>query len=126
LTTKIHAAVTGEAQPLRFELSGGECHDMTEAKTLLTDLSPEYVIADKGYDSDDLRDQIRKQGAKPVIPSRQGMRKRRHDKERYKHRNVVERFFNRVKHFRRVATRYEKTAVNYLGFLCLASLMTLF
>lgn len=45
--------------------------------------------------------------------------------ERYKHRNVVERFFNRVNHFRRVATRYEKTAVNYMGFLSLASLMTL-
>jgi transposase len=125
LTTKIHAAVTGNAQPLRFRLSGGEAHDMTEANTLLTDLSPEYVIADKGYDSDDLRNQIRRQGAKPVIPSRKGTRRRRYDKERYKHRNVVERFFNRVKHFRRVATRYEKTAINYLGFLCFASLATL-
>ena len=125
MTTKIHAAVTGTAQPLRFQLSGGECHDMTQAETLLADLSPEYVIADKGYDSDQLRDQIRRQGAKPVIPSRQGTRRRRHDKERYKHRNVVERFFNRVKHFRRVATRYEKTSIHYLGFLCLASLMTL-
>lgn len=125
MTTKIHAAVTGTAQPLRFELSGGQCHDMTRAETLLTDLSPDYVIADKGYDSDGLRDQIRRQGAKPVIPSRQGMRTRRYDKDRYKHRNVVERFFSRVKHFRRIATRYEKTAVNYLGFLCLASAMTL-
>ena len=98
---------------------------MTEAETLLTDLSPEYVIADKAYDSDDLRDQIRRQGAKPVIPSRAGTRQRRYDKERYKHRNVVERFFNRVKHFRRIATRYEKTVINYLGFLSLASFMTL-
>lgn len=98
---------------------------MAEAEALLTDLSPNYVIADKGYDSDDLRKQIRRQGAKPVIPSRKGLRQRRYDKERYKHRNVVERFFNRVKHFRRVATRYEKTMINYLGFLSLASLMTL-
>lgn len=98
---------------------------MTEAEALLTDLSPQYVIADKGYDSDDLRDQIRRQGAKPVIPARTGTRRRRYDKERYKHRNVVERFFNRVKHFRRVATRYEKTMINYLGFLSLASFMTL-
>ncbi|MBX3436805.1 MAG: transposase [Planctomycetaceae bacterium] len=73
---------------------------MTEAEPLLTDLSPDDVFADdKGYDSDDLRDQIRRQGAKPVIPSRQGMRQRRYDKERYIHRNVVERFFNRVNIF---------------------------
>ena len=94
---------------------------MNEAETLIADLSPQYVVADKGYDSDPFREQIRRQGAKPVIPSRQGHRRRRHDRTRYKLRNVVERFFNRIKHYRRVATRYDKTDRNYFGFVCLAS-----
>src|SRR5262245_56643899 len=123
-STKIHAAVSGGSQPIRFSLTGGQHHDMTEAETLLKDLSPQYVIADKAYDSDPLRQQIREQGAKPVIPSRRGCRKRRHDRARYKLRNVLERFFNRVKHYRRVATRYDKTDSNFFGFLYLASLTT--
>jgi transposase len=115
--------VNGHGQPVRFSLTGGEHHDMTEAETLLKDLSPEYVIGDKGYDSDPLRKQIRRQGATPVIPARKGTRRRRYDRIKYKLRNVVERFFNRIKHYRRVATRYEKTDPNFLGFLCLASLL---
>ena len=96
---------------------------MVEAGTLLKNLSLQYVVADKGYDSDSLRQQIRRQGGKPVIPARTGIRRRRYDRTRYRLRNVIERFFNRVKHYRRVATRYEKTDRNYLGFVCLASLM---
>ena len=115
--------MNGHGQPVRFSLTGGERHDMVEAETLLKNLSPDYVIADKGYDSDSLRETIRRQGAKPVIPARQGTRRRRYDRTKYKLRNVIERFFNRVKHFRRVATRYEKTDPNFLGFLCLATLM---
>ena len=120
----MHAAVNGRGQPVRFSLTGGERHDMVEAETLLEDLSPEYVIGDKAYDSDPLRQQIRRRGGKPVIPGRKGIRQRRYDRKKYKLRNVVERFFNRVKHYRRVATRYEKTDLNYFGFLCLASLLT--
>jgi transposase len=97
---------------------------MVEAETLLEDLSPKYVIGDKGYDSDPLRKRIRRLGAKPIIPARKGIRRRRYDRTRYRLRNVVERFFNRAKHYRRVATRYEKTDPNYLGFLCVASLLT--
>jgi len=96
---------------------------MTEAEHLISGLSPQYVIADKGYDSDPLRDQIRSLGARPVIPSRRGSRRRSCPLERYKHRNVVERFMNRVKHFRRVATRYDKTDASYFGWVCLASLI---
>ena len=114
-----------DGQPVRFSLTGGERHDMIEAAALLEDLSPQYVVADKAYDSDPLRQQIRRQGAKPVIPARKGTRRRRYDRTRYKLRNVVERFFNRVKHFRRVATRYEKTDPNYLGFVSVAALMTI-
>ena len=87
---------------------------------------PDVAIlhGDKGYDSDPLRKNIRRLGAKPIIPARKGIRRRRYDRTKYKLRNVVERFFNRVKHYRRVATRYEKTDPNYLGFLCVASLLT--
>jgi len=116
--------VNGHGRPVRFSLTGGERHDMVEAETLLENLSPEYVIGDKGYDSDPLRAKIRRCGAKPVIPARKGIRRRRYNRKKYKLRNIVERFFNRIKHYRRVATRYEKTDSNYLGFLCLASLLT--
>jgi transposase len=116
--------VNGDGRPVRFALTGGECHDVVQAETLLENLSPRNVIADKGYDSDPLRNTIRQRGATPVIPARRGTRRRRYDRTKYKLRNVVERFINRIKHYRRVATRYEKTDPNYLGFLCLASLMT--
>ena len=96
---------------------------MTEAEHLIHGLRPQYVIADKGYDSDPLRDQIRALGAKPAIPSRHGHRRRRCPKERYKRRNIIERFINRIKHFRRVATRYDKTDRAYYGWLCLASIL---
>lgn len=116
--------MNADGQSIRLSLTGGERHDMVEAESLLEDLSPDYVIGDKGYDSDSLRRTIRKRGGKPVIPSRRGIRRRRYDKQKYKIRNVVERFFGRVKHFRRVATRYDKTDPNYFGFVCLAALVT--
>ncbi|GAB4134255.1 hypothetical protein JCM17478_29550 [Thermopirellula anaerolimosa] len=116
--------MNGHGRPVRFAPTGGEHHDVTQAEPWVQGLSPEYVIGDKGYDSDLLRDQIRRQGAKPVIPALKEIRRRRYDRIKYKLRNVVERFFNRIKHYRRVATRYEKTAPNRLGFLCQASLLT--
>ena len=124
-STKIHVAVDGEGRPVKLHLTEGERHDVTCAEVLLEDLEPEFVIGDKGYDSDALRDTIRAIGAKPVIPSRRTHRKRRHDRQRYKLRNVVERFINRIKHCRRVATRYEKLAANFMGFVQLASALTL-
>jgi transposase len=124
-STKIHVAVNGDGQPIKLHLTGGERHDVTCAEILLADLEPENVIGDKGYDSDPLRKRIRSKGAKPVIPSRANCRKRRYDREKYKLRNVVERYINRIKHYRRVATRYEKLAVTFLGFVQFASILTL-
>ena len=98
---------------------------MTCGEILLEGLEPEFVIGDKGYDSDPLREKIRSLGAKPVIPSRRTCRTRRHDRQRYKLRNVVERFINRIKNCRRVATRYDKLAVTFLGFVQFASIITL-
>lgn len=114
--------MNADGRPVRLRLSAGQRHDMDQAEQLLDGLAPGHVVADKGYDSDPLRQTIRRSGAKPVIPARKGIRRRRYDRARYRLRNRVERFFNRVKHHRRVATRYEKTDRNYLGFLCLASL----
>jgi transposase len=98
---------------------------VTCAEVLLDSLEPDYVIADKGYDSNTVRKRIRKAGAKPVIPSRRNHRVRRHDRKKYRLRNVVERCINRLKHCRRVATGYEKLAVTFKGFVKFASLMTL-
>lgn len=118
--------MNGQGKPVRFRLTGGQCHDVVQAETLLQDLSPKYVIGDKAYDSDELRKTIRRKRAKPVIPARKGTRRRRYDRTKYKLRNVVERFFNSIKHYRRAATRYEKTDTNYLGFVTLAALATSF
>jgi transposase len=124
-STEIHVAVNGEGQPVKLHLTEGERHDVTCAEILLEGLEPEHVIADKGYDSDPLREKIRSASAKPVIPSRRNCRTRGYNRQRYKLRNVVERFTNRLKHCRRVATRYDKLAATFLDFVQLASIVTL-
>jgi transposase len=124
-STKIHVAVSGEGQPVKLHLTEGERHDVTCAEILLEGLEAKHVIADKRYDSDPLRQEIRSGGAKPVIPSRRNCRNRRHDHQLYKLRNVVERFINRLKHCRRVPTRYDKLAATFLGFVQFASIITL-
>jgi transposase len=112
--------VNGEGRPVRLRLTAGQRHDMDQAESLVEGLAPDDVVADKAYDSDPLRATIRRHGGKPVIPSRKGRRRRRHDRTRYKLRNRVKRFFNRLKHCRRVDTRYDKVDANYEEFLCLA------
>ena len=95
----------------------GQDHDITQASNLLADHSPRYVIADKGYDSNDLITEIRSHNSIPVIPARAGRTvTRRLLRGLYRQRNVIERFVNRIKHYRRVATRYDKTARNFLAF----------
>lgn len=111
-------------RPLRFILTAGQVHDSKQAKALLHDTQAVYVIADKGYDSDDIVEFIQELGAIPVIPSK-GNRKfpRHYNKQLYKERNLIERCINKLKQFRRIATRYEKTLVNYMGLLYLAAAM---
>ena len=114
--------VDGLGQPTKIYLSPGQDHDVTKAPDLIRDSKAEKVMADKAYDSDALIDQIKAQGATPVIPPRANrIEPRAYDKEEYKKRNVVERFINLLKQCRRVATRYEKTARNFLGFVMFAS-----
>ena len=122
MTTKIHVAVDTRGQPVELRLGPGQEADVTRGEELLASHEPEFVIADKGYDSDKLVEAIARHGAKAVIPPRSNRNtQRRYSKRRYKQRNLVERFINRLKHYRRIATRYEKTARNYLTFVNLAA-----
>jgi transposase len=105
-------------------VTGGERHDAAEAEGLLAGLRPRRVIADKAYDADRIREAVRAAGAEPVIPPRRHRRKPApYDRVAYKLRNAVERFVGRLKQCRRIATRYEKTARNFLGFVQLACLL---
>lgn len=123
-TTKLHAAVSGEFLPLRFTLTPGQRHDITQAPVLIAGSSCEYVIADAAYDSDAFRTEIVAQGAEAVIrPRKSRLEDIPYDKDLYKLRNVIERFFHRLKQYRRVATRYDKYAVRYLGFVYVAAIL---
>jgi transposase len=107
-------------------LTPGQAADVTQAETLLEEVPIEVVIADKGYDSQKLVDTIEARGGEAVIPSRKtSAQPREYDRERYKDRNLGERFWNKMKHYRRVASRYEKTARNFLAFVHVASIMLL-
>ena len=124
--TKIHIATDGLGNPVRFSLTAGQVGDLTQAESLLEGLAPGAVIADKGYDSDKFVAKVGSIGAEVVIPPL-GCRKvlREYDEHIYKERNKVERFIGLIKQFRRVATRYEKTARNFLAFVHVASIMVL-
>jgi transposase len=97
---------------------------MAPACDLIDGVAAENVIADKAYDADRLYDIVIAQGGDPVVPPRRH-RKRQHayDRHLYKERNRVENFFKRIKHYRRIATRYDKLAETFMGFVVLASIM---
>jgi len=122
LSTKIHAATDALGNPVRFILTGGERNDITQIEALLDGLQAGHVLADKGYDAQRAITAIKLAGAIPVIPRRKTTAQwRRFDAVLYKERNLIERFFNKIKHFRRIATRYDKLARNYAGFLSLVA-----
>ena len=111
---------------MEFILTGGQAHDISQGEALLGSHDPKAVIADKGYDGDAFVVKIKAGGAEAVIPPKANRKvKREHDKHLYKERNLAERFINRIKQHRRVATRYEKTARNFLGFVHVAAIMVL-
>ena len=121
-TTKIHAKVDSLGLPLAFELTSGEIHDMKMVPKLLSG-DCEYLLADRGYDSDELRTTLREKGIIPVIPGKKNRIKHlEYDKVIYKERNKVERFFNRIKQFRRISSRYDKSACMYKGSLTFVSI----
>ncbi len=116
MTTKIHAGVDALGNPIRILLTGGQVADVTQGAALLAGIPTE-----KGYDSDTLVETIEKQGARANIPPRSNRNhKREVDWHHYKARHLVECFFNRLKQFRRIATRYDKLACRFNAFLHLA------
>ena len=110
-------------RPFALLLTPGNVADVTAAPELLACMGRAmYVLGDKGYDADPLRRAFRQAGAVPIIPGRSGRKRAiRHDRERYKSRHLVENAFCRLKHFRRVATRYDKLAANALSGVALAT-----
>ncbi len=108
--------------PVRIILTAGQAHDLNAAPALLEGLSCRHVVADRGYDSHAFLDLIRASGAKACIPTpRDRIIQRSVPMRLYRQRNRVERYFCKVKHFRRVATRFDKLARNYLASVMLAS-----
>ena len=122
-TTKIHLAVDSYGLPIVFEITGGEVHDSKAASVLIEQL-PESaaVVADKGYDSQAIREQIQARGSTPVIPRKKNSTIGNHDLDRplYKLWHLVENAFARLKHFRAVATRYDKLKRNFASMVALA------
>ena len=122
LSTKVHAATEALGNPVRFILTSGERNDITQIEGLLDGLKASHVLADKGYDGQRAMDAVAATGAKPVIPRRTTTAQwRTFDAIIYKDRNLIERFFSKIKHFRCIATRYDKLARNYAEFLNLVA-----
>ena len=123
-STKIHLRTNAKGDPLTFDLAGGEAHEVKgyDALMELHDIIPDRLLGDKGYDSDDIRNDLADRGIEPVIPPRSNRKTPiEYDREAYKRRNLIERCVNRLKQFRLIATRYEKTARAYLSMLCIAA-----
>jgi transposase len=125
-TCKIHALVDGLGNPLRFRLTGGQRHDITQAHALIEGIANAAVLGDKGYDAQHFIDRIEQQNCTPVIPSRSNRKNpRNYDEELYKERNLVERFFRKLKNYRRIFSRFDKKAANYLAFITFAATLIL-
>lgn len=117
-------AVRGLGCPVRFHLTAGQRGDAPQALTLIEDMAAKVVMADTAYDSDQIRKAIAEKGALAVIPNNPS-RAQKHplDQHLYAQRHLVECCFSRLKQFRRVATRFEKTARNYLAVVTLAAII---
>jgi transposase len=123
LTTKIHAVVDANGNPITLKLTEGQAHDGRSAADLLDTVQVgQILLADRGYDSDALRKKMAERGAwaniKPM-PNRVNVPS--FSPWLYRYRNLVERFFSKLKHFRAIATRFEKHDANYLGLVKLAA-----
>ena len=124
LTTKIHALVDANGLPVVLKLSPGQAHDGTSAADMLDTIGPgQILLADRAYDSDGLRNSLAERGAwANVKPMPRRVNVPAFSQFLYRYRNLVERFFNKIKHFRAVATRFEKHDANYLAVVKLAAI----
>lgn len=117
-TSKIHAIVDALGNLLRFSITPGQTHDITQASKLLDGFTDAAVIADKGYDSDELRNTLKQNNCSSVIPPRKTRKNQYpYDKHLYKERHLIEGFFSKLKEFRRLATRYDKSARSFGSFI---------
>jgi transposase len=127
LNTKIHAAVDIEGNPAALILGPGQEADVSKAEDIVECMQGDFemMIGDKGYDSDPLREWLSAQGIDSCIPPRSNrVNPAQYSKAIYKKRHLVENFFERLKRFRRVATRYDKLSETFFGFVCLAAAIT--
>jgi transposase len=127
LTTKIHATCDALGNPTGFTLTPGQAHDLAGADILLQQIEADIIIADKGYDADErVLEPIAGAGKIAVIAPKQNRKiQREYDKELYKARHLIENFFARIKQYRAIATRYDKTDENFLAAIYAAATITL-
>jgi transposase len=136
VTTKVHVRCEGYGKPVTVTLTGGQVHDSQQAIALISQgairrigrgrprLRPAKLAGDKAYSSRSIRLALRQRRISPVIPTRDNERRQPgFDREAYRRRNIVERLINRLKNFRRIATRYEKRAANYLAMIHIAAIL---
>lgn len=117
-STKIHVTVDGLGYPLRLHLTAGQRHDSIKAHDLTVDLGFDYLIADRSYGAQDFVDARLASDITVVIPPRKNARQpREYDAWRYRERHLIECFIGKIKHFRRIFSRFDKLAKRYLGFL---------
>lgn len=126
MTTKIHAAGIDENRSVALHLSAGNAGDAPAFDPLYDSLDSENVLEtiamDKGYDSDHIRQRLQLDGIEPVVPPKANrLCQYPYDLERYKRRNTIERFFNKLKQFRRIATRYDKLKATFFAAVCLTA-----
>jgi transposase len=125
-TTKLHVAADAHGNPIDFEITGGQVHDAKVADKVLDKVAAaEHIIADKGYDSETIREQAKSRGMNPIIPRKSNSKKPNleFDAHLYKLRHLVENLFARLKHYRSIATRFEKLARNFKAIAYLACTM---
>lgn len=126
MTTKIHVIVDALGNPVTLSLTPGQASDLGQAQPLLQDVDPQAFLADKAYDADALIQALEARQITPVIPPKANrIVQRQCDFALYRERNLVERFFNKLKHFRAIATRYDKLARNFLAAVQLAAAIIL-
>ena len=121
--TKIHALADAKGRLIAILLTGGQAHDYPVAKRLIRRVKPpKHMLGDMAYDGDELREELDEHGTKPVIPNRSNRKQPfSFNKRIYKLRWRIESAFNRLKDFRRIATRYDRLARNYLASVCLVA-----
>ena len=125
-STKIHATCDALGNPTGFHLTAGQAHDLVGADALMDEMTKaDFVLADKAYDADErMRQKLEERGCRPIIPPK-SYRKNLldYDKDTYKARHLIENFFAKLKQYRAIATRYDKTVQNFLGAIYMASIV---